>query len=199
MSPYSHHMDLKNMLEQLHINETVTLIALSMGGRVAINFSLAYPEKTHALILADVAVDGFAFHDFKLDHIYETGKTKTIEIANRLWLDHELFESARRNITVTERLREMVMFYSGWHWVNKNPMQALTPPAIQQLDRIRTPALIITGEMDIAEFQEIAIILHKAIRQSVKKVIRGVGHMCNMEDPNSFNTVVSDFLNSLKK
>ena len=33
-------------------------VALSMGGKAAVNFSLTYPQKTKALVLADVAIDG---------------------------------------------------------------------------------------------------------------------------------------------
>ena len=61
---YSFHEDVKTILDSLHIHEPVILIALSMGGRAAVNFALAYPEKTKALILADVAVDGYVFKEF---------------------------------------------------------------------------------------------------------------------------------------
>jgi pimeloyl-ACP methyl ester carboxylesterase len=65
---------------------------------------------------------------------------------------------------------------------------------LPQLDRIKAPVLIITGEKDIRDFQQIANILHKNIKQSIKEEISGAGHMCNMEKPDAFNSLVSDFL-----
>ena len=40
--PYSFHEDLNILLDSLHIREPVTIIALSMGGKAAVNFSLAF-------------------------------------------------------------------------------------------------------------------------------------------------------------
>jgi pimeloyl-ACP methyl ester carboxylesterase len=193
-TPYSFHEDIKTLLDSLHIDEPVVLVAQSMGGKAAVNFSLTYPQKTKALILADVTIDGYSFKDFKLDPIYEAGKQKGVDTANQLFLDHPIFSSARSDSAVFSDLRNMVLSYSGWQWIHKNPIQGLTPPAIQQLDQIKVPVLIITGEKDIQDFQQVADILHKSIKHSLKKQIKGAGHMCNMEQPDAFNKIVSDFL-----
>ena len=191
---YSHHEDLRILLDQLNIQERIVLIGLSMGGRFAINFSLVYPEKIEALILADAVLDGYSFHEFRLDYIYEAGRTKGVEIANQLWLDHPIFDPARKIPSVSARLKEMVMSYSGWHWINKNPLVPLAIPSIQQLDRLDLPTLILVGEHDIFDFKQIADILHRDIRQSAKEEIKGAGHMSNMEKPVEFNRLVQKFL-----
>jgi len=36
----------------------------------------------------------------------------------------------------------MILSYSGWQWVCKNPIQGLTPPAIEQLEKIKVPVRI---------------------------------------------------------
>jgi len=193
-TPYSFHEDINVILDSLHIDEPVVLVALSMGGKAAVNFALAYPQKTKALILADVAIDGYRFKDFKLEPIFEAGKQKGVDTANKLFLDNPIFSSARNDSAVFNDLRNMVLSYSGWQWTHKNPILGLTPPAIQQLDQIKVPVLIITGEKDIQDFQQIADILHKEIKQSQRKQIKGAGHMCNMEKPDAFNKAISDFL-----
>ena len=139
-------------------------------------------------------IDGYEFKNFKLDYIYEAGKNQGVSFANQLWLDHPIFKSARENILVENDLKEMVLSYSGWHWINKNPVLPFSPASIKQLDKIISPTLIITGEKDIRDFQDIADVLHKNIIQSSKKQIAGAGHMCNMENANAFNSVVEDFL-----
>jgi pimeloyl-ACP methyl ester carboxylesterase len=193
-TPYSFHEDLKTLFDSLQINEPVVLVALSMGGKAAVNFALAYPQKTKALILSDVAVDGFSFKEFKLDAIYDAGKQKGVDTANQLFLDHPIFSSTRSDSAAFHDLRNMILSYSGWQWIHKNPIQGLTPPAIQQLDQIKMPVLIITGEKDNQDFQQIADILHQNIKHSLRKQIKGAGHMCNMDQPDAFNKIVSDFL-----
>ena len=197
-TPYSFHADINTLLDSLHIEEPVVLIALSMGGKAAVNFSLAYPHKTKALILADVAIDGYNFEEFILKPIYDAGMQKGVDTANQLFLDHPLFSTAKSDSTVFKRLRDMILSYSGWQWVHKNPIQSLTPPAIDQLEKIKVPVLIITGEKDMRDFQQIADILHKNIKHSLKKQIPEAGHMSNMEKPVLFNSLVSDFLISGK-
>ena len=191
---YSFHEDLKTFLDSLKIKEPVIFIALSMGGKAAINFSLMYPQKVKSLVLADVAVDGYTFKEFKLDSIISLAKLTGIDRANQEFLNNPIFTSARGNFSVYSRLKEMILSYSGWQWTHKNPIQTLTPPAIQRLSEIKVPILIVTGEYDIKDFQEIADILHKSIKSSVKAQIQNAGHMCNMENPHAFNKVVSDFL-----
>ena len=58
--PYSHVEDVKALLSYLEIRQAVVL-GLSMGGGVALDFALAYPEYTRALILADSTWRGFSW------------------------------------------------------------------------------------------------------------------------------------------
>lgn len=198
ISPYSFHEDINTILDSLHITSPVTLIALSMGGKAAINFALTYPSRTKVLVLADVAVDGYNFKNFNLAPIAGLAKEKGVDSANQLFLNNPVFASARKNKIVFDRLKEIILSYSGWQWLHPNPVKTISPVAIQQLDRITAPVLILTGEKDIIDFQAIAEILHQNIKQSVKKEISGVGHMCNMENSKTFNQLVFQFLQHQK-
>lgn len=196
-SPYSFHEDILTLLDRLHIYTPVCIIALSMGGKAAVNFALAYPNRTKCLVLADVAVDGFRFKEFDLGPLHDIAKNYGVDSANRQFLKNAIFSSMTEEPAYTS-LKEMVLSYSGWQWLHKNPATMLNPVAIEQLDRIQVPVLIITGDKDIQDFQDIANILHKNINQSVKMEIIGAGHMCNMENPRTFNQLVDDFLSNQK-
>ena len=78
-----------------------------------------------------------------------------------------------------------------------NPLRHTEIPAIQQLDTIRVPTLIIVGERDLLDFHHMAAILAQHIPGAKKTVMPGVGHMANMEDPRHFNDIVLRFLASL--
>jgi 3-oxoadipate enol-lactonase len=191
---YSNHEDLNELFAFLEINQPAVLVGLSMGARVAVNFALTYPQKTSAIILADGAIDGFTFNDFNLTHIYSAGKELGVLVANRMWLDHPIFESARKNTVVLQKLTEQLLSYSGWHWTNKNPGRILTPPAIEQLRKITMPTLILIGQLDIPDFKALAQLLNNQIKHSSKIEISGAGHMCNMEKQDIFNDLVNQFL-----
>jgi pimeloyl-ACP methyl ester carboxylesterase len=56
------------------------------------------------------------------------------------------------------------------------------------------PTLIVIGEQDVPDCQAIADTLHQRIPNASKRVIPRVGHMSNMEAPERFNALISDFL-----
>ena len=92
---------------------------------------------------------------------------------------------------------QIVSDYSGWHWVKQDPARTLDPPAIQRLDEISAPTLVIIGERDLSDFRAIADTLQQQIPGAKKVILTGVGHLSNMEDPKRFNEVVLDFLASI--
>jgi 3-oxoadipate enol-lactonase len=193
---YSNHEDLNTLLKFLDIKEPVILVGLSMGARVVANFALVYPEKTRAVIFVDGAIDGYIFKDFNLTYIYTAGKELGIPVANQMWLDHPIFGPTVRNENIKRKLTEMVLSYSGWHWINKNPIVNLMPPAIEQLHKLTMPALILVGQLDIPDFKALATFLNSQIAHSSFIEIAGAGHMSNMESPEIFNDLVNNFLNS---
>jgi pimeloyl-ACP methyl ester carboxylesterase len=197
---YSNADDLKALLDHLGIASTFVL-GLSMGGGIAIDFALTYPETVDALILADSAVGGFQLSPERaalVNAISSKAKETGIPAAKKLWLDDPLFGSAREIPVVRSRLAEIVSDYSGWHWI-KGPRRQAFPPPVNRLHEIDIATLVIVGERDIPDFQAIAGTLHQRIPHAQKVVLPGVGHMCNMEAPDQFNTTVLAFLAPMSK
>jgi pimeloyl-ACP methyl ester carboxylesterase len=56
--PYRHEDDLASLLAYLEIDRAA-ILGLSMGGRLAVDFALAYPWLVSALILAESSLSGF--------------------------------------------------------------------------------------------------------------------------------------------
>jgi 3-oxoadipate enol-lactonase len=196
--PFSYHEDLAGLLDHLNIKRPVILVGHSMGGRAVANFALSYPDKTKAIVFADAAIDGYKFNDFDLAYIYRAGKELGIPVANKIWLGHPLFDTARSHPALSKQLAEIITTYSGWHWINKNPVRNLTPPAFEQLEQIASPTFIIVGQQDLPDFMSIAELLNQRIPNSILTQIPEAGHMCNMEEPEVFNNLLSQFLSSLR-
>jgi len=192
---YAHTDDVKALLEHLGISHAYVL-GLSMGGEIAINFALTYPETTRALVPVDSALGGFQWQEFgaSLESVWSKAKESGVQAAKEVWLDLDLFAPALEKPDVASRLVQIVSDYSGWHFVNEDPGRALDPPAIQRLDKVSAPTLIIVGERDLPDFHTIADTLQKGIPNARKVVLPRVGHISNMEDPDKFNEVVLSFL-----
>ena len=64
------------------------------------------------------------------------------------------------------------------------------------LPHIDVPTLLIYGEQDVRAPRAVARSLHAAIPGSELVVLPGVGHVCNVEAPDEFNTAVRSFLHT---
>ena len=187
-------VDLFELLTFLKI-EKVGVIGLSLGGWVAVDFAIAYPQLVSSLVAADAAIMGYEWQEGRPSvQPVEVAQSKGIEQAKNFWLASPLFEAARRHPRVLRRLDEMVSDYSGWHWVHENPQILADEPAIYNLKNIECPTLVIVGEHDVFDFQQIAKILDAEIPNSKLVVIDEAGHMSNMENPQQFNQALKEFL-----
>jgi 3-oxoadipate enol-lactonase len=198
---YAHHEDLKALLEHLGI-EQAHILGLSLGGAIAINFALAYPDATQSLIGVDVsALDGYEWPDELrrwFAPIFSAAKAGDMESAKEHWLNTGWFSSARKKPDAVARSRKCVSDYSGWHFHNRDPVRGLVPPANERLEEIGAPTLIIIGELDLPFYNHpIADTLHQRIPNAQKVIMPGVGHMSNMEDPANFNEIVISYLAEL--
>jgi 3-oxoadipate enol-lactonase len=193
---YYHAEDLKELLEHLSI-ERAHIVGLSLGGAIAIEFAVAYPAMTSALVVVDSVLWG---HDWSKESRERDGavwSAGSVEAARRLWLGHPLFTSALANPSSAAQLTQIVNDYSGWHWENNDPGLLPDPLAAQRLHEIDAPTLIIIGEFDLPDFHAIVRTLQQQIPNASSVTLSGVGHMSNMEDPEGFNSAVLSFLDEL--
>ena len=71
-----------------------------------------------------------------------------------------------------------------------------SPPAINRLDEIRAPTLVIVGDLDAPDIQRIVARVLKKVPGARKAVIKSAAHMVNMEQPAEFNRIVLDFVSA---
>lgn len=188
--PYSHAEDLHELLVSLKIYKA-HIVGLSLGGEVAIDYILTYPDNVLTLTLADTSLGGYSSTvDWR---VY--AKEQSLDRAKQNWLNHSVFEPSNRNHSVGEQLKAMVDDYSGWHWLNDDPRIKLAPPATDRLGEIMIPTQIILGEFDLPYYHDIAKILTDKIPNSKLHIINGAGHMTNLENEVKFNQIISSFIN----
>lgn len=195
-APYTHADDLAALLGHLKVARAA-VCGLSLGGEVAIDFTLAYPDRVQALIAVDAAVGGHRWSEewsAQFGRVWKIGRSEGTGAAKVAWLDMPIFAPARAHPAVAARLDAMIAAYSGWHWKNRDPHRKSDRPAIERLEAIGVPTLVIVGERDMSDFRAIADRIARDVPGAREIALPGVGHMVNMEAPERFNREVLGFL-----
>ena len=190
--PYTHADDLLALLDALDARPA-QLVGLSMGAQVALRIALQEPAAVRSLTLVDGALEGFRWSDAWSQRWRATtaaARCGDVAEAKRVWLDHELFAPARKHPHVAAALAAMVGRYSGWHWWHGDPGTTPARPAIELLATVSVPTLVVVGELDLPDFQEIARRFAADIPSAKLRVIAGAGHMSNLEASAEFNELL---------
>jgi pimeloyl-ACP methyl ester carboxylesterase len=193
---YRHVDDLKALLDFLHI-ERAHLLGFSLGGAIALDFALVYPQTVQTLVLVDSVLEGYRMSrewDESVKSIWAHGRAGDVAGAKALWYEHPLFRPARENPEAALHLAQLFQGYSGWHYAHRNPHLRLEPPAAQRLSQIAAPTLVVLGEQDLPDFHAVAHTLAAEIPHAQLVVLPAAGHMCNLEAPQQFLQAVLDFL-----
>lgn len=194
--PYTHQDDLRMLLDGLGIRRA-TLVGLSKGGGVALNFALTWPERVQALVLVDSVLGGYPWSAAQraLDEVpWTAARLGGIPAAKAAWLAHPIFAPAMRNPAVALQLGQIVEDYSGWHFVNADPDAGMRPPAMARLGDVRCPVLVIAGALDLPDFVGIAEVIAAQAPAAQLVLLDGVGHMANLEDPVRVGAALRQFL-----
>jgi pimeloyl-ACP methyl ester carboxylesterase len=205
MEPYSMERDLYSLLRFLGIEKTY-ILGLSMGGALAIDFTLQYPEMVDALITVGAGLSGFEEDDPEdlkaklaaMDEAFKSGDiARSVEISLQAWTDGPQRTPEQVDPLVRERVRAMTTHnFERGDDEDVRP-QEMQPPAAGRLSEIHVPTLIIVGGQDVEIILTIADRLEEGIAGAKKVVIPGTAHHPNLEKPEEFNRIVIHFLEHL--
>ena len=195
---YSQVKDLLGLLKFLEV-EQAHIIGLSLGGTIAIDFALEYPEKVSSLILISTAPIGMISQDDELTRktlaIYEAARNNKLDESVEMWLDHPVFSTIQSR--ARKKVRQMILDnLKSWMLPQNNMIWASLPRA-ERLSRVKASSLILVGDRDVHDILKAADFLENKIGVAIKMVIAGAGHHINIEKPRQFNSIVLDFLSYL--
>jgi pimeloyl-ACP methyl ester carboxylesterase len=194
--PYRHYEDAAALCAHLGL-ERVVVIGHSIGGHQMLELALARPD----LVAGWVAVgfSGLATVPFPADvmkmfaEVRDAARGGNLALAKSIWAHGGWFAPAREVPSISEELDVMFADYTGWHWTNVNPAQNLDPPAAEQLDKLRCPALLITGGRDIPYNEAVRKAMQARLPGAKDVFLPDASHMANMEQPDIVNRAIADF------
>ena len=180
--------------------DKVSVMGISYGGEVAVQFAVRYPEKVNRLVLANTAArtsdwlrkigdgwnevarsgNGYSYYLTTIPVIYST----------------PFFE---REYAWMEKREETLKVYFSRPDVQESLIR-LTDSSrdydfTDRLSEIKAPTLVISASEDCLVPPYEQIILHKGIAGSSYVTINGSGHASMYEDPSSFAALTLGFIN----
>lgn len=195
--PFSHVEDLVNLLDHLELSN-VALCGCSQGGRIALDFSLAFPERVRSLVLLAPAVSGApgprtlpSEISSRFDDLEEAEKHGDLERVNRieanLWLDGPLMSAGR----VSGAARDLFLDMNGKALQMPELTQEAAPaPAWERLCDIVQRTLVLWGEHDFPHIKERCRQLISSIPVAEGEEIPATAHLPNLEKPDHVNRLI---------
>jgi len=193
---------LLKVLDSLKIDKA-NLVGLSLGGVAVTDFAVAHPDRCDKIVLAAPGLVGW---DFKEDSVLakqDEDRRKTFEEKDTLgfaesfvqsWTDGPQRSPDQVNEKVRARVKQCVFENIKRHQFRHWPGFTEHPPASEVLDSIKSPVLIIVGNIDMKDIIMITNLMESKIPNVRKITLDGVAHMVNLENPIQFNEEVKNFL-----
>lgn len=192
--------DLETILDELNIKE-INVLGYSMGGRLALSYTVLWPKRIKALIL-ESASPGLKSERERIERkekdeqlakmIEEKGIKEFVEY----WRKIPLFQ--------TQKQLPKEVYNQLWNErLNNHPLglanslrgmgTGVQPSWWDYLTDIKVPVLIIVGEWD-QKFYLIGKEMAEKMKNSQFVVIPNAGHATHVENPKIFGKIVLEFL-----
>lgn len=190
--------DLAELLNLLEI-EKATICGLSMGAYAAFAFYRQYAERVSTLILCDTraAADNDEGKRGRYE-MAELARTKGASAIGEKMIPKLLGETTVKNHpNVANRIRSMIEAAQPEGIAQALIGMAQRENSTDLLHQISCPTLIVVGNEDKLTPPTEAETLAQSITASSLELIKGAGHLSNLEQPASFNQAINKFLNQL--
>lgn len=185
--------DLQALLRALQVKRAA-LVGSSHGGEIAINFTLEHPSMVEQLVLVGAVVGGYGFSDQFFDRgIKNSAPYDKKDVAGLVanWANDKYLLAADHN-DAKKKLWEILT--ASPQDLTHDDMARPARPAVERLNEIRVPTLILVGDQDIPDVHAHAGVIENGIPHSRRVVVEDAGHLMYLEKPEQFSRLVINFL-----
>jgi len=197
--------DIAQLLEELQVPHA-HVVGLSMGGYATLHFGLNYPQMARSLVVAgcgygSVAGDREKFH------------ADTAQVAERIQVEGmpamaEVYSKGPTRVQFEDKDPRGWQEFADQLAEHSATGAALTMRGVQgqrpsvyeleaQMRQLQVPTLIVTGDED-EPCLEPGLFMKRAIPTAGLVIVPKTGHTINLEEPETFNRIVSDFLSAVE-
>lgn len=178
-----HAADVCELLNHLEVDK-VSMIGISYGSLVAQHFALNHPQRLNKLILLSTFAHKTSYFDaisLSWQRALETGGYPLMldvmlpSVLSEAYFEKplipiDILKSARKNVNTDTSSLQKLMTAT----FNRGDYR-------EKIKAIKTPTLVVHGELDALLPVHMAKAVHDSIKGSKYEVIKGVGHTLNLE------------------
>ncbi len=177
--------DVMRVIEHFGVKKA-HLVGLSMGGRIARNVALRFPERLRSLSLISTTPGFDALSTEEVRRFVTERRTRTPDNVRKLL-------GSRAKAGAFEALWESVLATRDESY-RKTLEASVAQDRGAPLENIRVPTLVVAGDEDTVYPPDLARDVARRIPGAELVMIKGAGHLVNLERPGRFNEVLMDFI-----
>ena len=186
--------DLKALLDSQNVKKT-SLVGLGLGGAIAQAFAIEHPERVERLLpcccRARMVPDFAAMWHKLRETVQQNGLETIVEPTVQRWFSED-FKAAHPE--VLEKIRKMIRgtTLEGYMGVTA----AFVGLSVEdRLHEIKAPTLYVSGAQDkLGGPPELMKRLSEKVKGASHVCVPGAAHIANIQNPDGFNRVLTDFL-----
>lgn len=202
---YTDHDELLGVMDHFGMDKAI-LVGASNGGRIAMDFALVYPDKVEALVLSCAGLGGFE-DSAAIQQMWENAMTayKAKDFATTTSIVMQAYIAGpKRNLEdIPRSVREKceAILTTMWEIPDDHDLGEalpLDPPALERLDKIAAPTLVIQGDCDAEDHLLISPLLAEKIPNAQYRLLPATAHLPNIEQPQAFNDALKAFFQTVR-
>jgi 3-oxoadipate enol-lactonase len=195
--------DLLRILDAVGV-ERAALVGCSRGGRIAIDTTLAHPDRVAGLVTIGSAPSGMDFdavpytdRELEIDAEMERASAAAdldalVRIEVQYW---DLGPERTVEDVAPEFMDRAIELNTGAaHWDFEGEQRWLEPPAIDRLDQIAVPTLVVIGEHDVTDARVGSDLILTGVPGAEEARFADSAHLPSVEHPERFTAILREFL-----
>lgn len=181
-----------------HKIEQAVLGGCSMGGYILFEFWRVMPRRVLGLILCDTKAEADTddARENRLEMADAVRKNGTSQLAQAMPEKLLGKTTQDKKIEMVSEISKSIKSTNPEAVAQAQLAMASRADSIQTLDSIIAPTLILVGEEDVLTPPQAAQSMHDKIPTAKIEIIQQAGHLSPLEQPDSVNNAINDFLQS---
>lgn len=190
--PFSNVDDLAQLMDETGLRRA-SLVGLSAGSTVALDFSLTHPDRVDRLVLASPWPGGMQPSERPdyLQPLVEKLRAGDVTGAAVILAATPVFSARPERAAMA---RQMVLDNARLFRQDASQVRALSPPAVSRLADVAVPTLVIFGMADGTDIRRAADTLAATIPGARRVDLPDVGHLLPLWAPAAFAAAVLEFV-----
>jgi pimeloyl-ACP methyl ester carboxylesterase len=179
----------------------VALLGMSQGARAVLRLAMSADSTVSCLVLdgppdverAPTCDERGTDGDVPLAHYRVLARSRGVDAVRGEWAAHPLMRLRTAEPNARRLLNAMLRRYPGTDLLQGTAPAAAVPDGVRP-ESIAAPALVITGEHDLAPRVKAADLLARRLPDAQRAVIPEAGHLAALDNPIAYHHLVRSFL-----